>query len=90
MRKPAAPHRSWGFASSGAALRALVSLALALALPACGRVGPVHAKGPPSEVVYPRAYPYTPPARPTAPNAPAAAAPTGQGELPMERPGIVR
>ena len=65
---------------------ALLALAAALALPACGRVGPVRAKGPASEIVYPRAYPYFPPA----PSAAPPASPASGGELPMERPGITR
>ena len=72
------------------AARALVALAALLALPACGRVGPVRAKGPPSEIIYPRAYPYIPPARAVAPEAPPAGAPASTGELPLERPGLTR
>lgn len=72
------------------AARALLAVAGILALPACGRVGPVRAKGPQSEIVYPRAYPYTPPARAAAPQTPPASAPASTGELPLERPGLTR
>lgn len=72
------------------AARALLALAALLALPACGRVGPVRAKGPRSEIVYPRAYPYTPPARAAAPDTPSTSAPASTGELPLERPGLTR
>ncbi|MEO3471260.1 hypothetical protein AAFN86_05270 [Roseomonas sp. CAU 1739] len=35
----------------------LGALALTLLLAACGKVGPVRAPGPPSEITYPRSYP---------------------------------
>ena len=39
----------------------LGTLALTLLLAACGKVGPVRAPGPPSEITYPRQYPSPPP-----------------------------
>lgn len=36
---------------------ALGVLAASLLLAACGKVGPVRAPGPPSEITYPRQYP---------------------------------
>jgi hypothetical protein len=46
----------------------LLGLAAALALSACGRVGPVRPPGPQDQVIYPRGYPPAdPPSALTAP-----------------------
>lgn len=72
-------------------MRPLAALAALLALAACGRVGPVRAPGPPEAVIYPRAYPYIPPAsRPGTP-APGTADEAGRsGDTPISRPGSQR
>jgi predicted small lipoprotein YifL len=36
---------------------ALLALAIALSLAACGKKGPPSPPGPPDQIIYPRAYP---------------------------------
>jgi len=63
----------------------LAGMGALLALSACGRVGPIRPPGPPSEIIYPRAYPYFPPGtQPGAGTVPPPAA-TTTGEMPAER-----
>ncbi|MFH5923503.1 hypothetical protein [Roseomonas xinghualingensis] len=65
----------------------LAGMGALLALSACGRVGPIRPPGPPSEIIYPRLYPYFPPgteqgAQATPPPA------TTRGEVPVERSNL--
>jgi predicted small lipoprotein YifL len=75
--------------------RALVAglAALVLALPGCGRIGPVKQPGPREAITYPRAYPrYTDLPNPNAANQPAAravplqAGPSGDLSIPGVTP----
>jgi hypothetical protein len=76
--------------------RLVLGMGALLVLSACGRVGPVRAPGPPSEMTYPRLYPYFPPTARTgggdaqAPGGAAAEAPVEQGDLPVVRPASPR
>ncbi|SHJ99180.1 hypothetical protein SAMN02745194_03910 [Roseomonas rosea] len=84
-------------------MKALTLLAAALALAACGRVGPVRSPGPADAIIYPRAYPHFPPGthpgdppvtpRPAdslTPGAPPAETPLESGDPPIARPGSPR
>ncbi|WP_338665191.1 hypothetical protein VQH23_08445 [Pararoseomonas sp. SCSIO 73927] len=68
-------------------MRTLSLLVALLALAACGRVGPVRAPGPPGSIVYPRAYPYIPPAAPSGAAAPAMGAGGTTGSAGSASPG---
>ena len=68
-------------------MRALTLLVALLALAACGRVGPVRAPGPPGSIIYPRAYPYIPPAALPGAAAPAAGSGGTAGSAGSASPG---
>lgn len=74
-------------------------LALLVPLAGCGRVGPIQPPGPPSALIYPRAYPYLPPgavpgaaapAQSLTPGAPTAEQPVERGDIPIARPASPR
>ncbi|MFC7735393.1 hypothetical protein ACFQX4_05955 [Roseomonas sp. GCM10028921] len=75
-------------------------LAVLVPLAGCGRVGPIQPPGPPSALVYPRAYPYFPPgavpgaaavpAESLTPGAPTAEQPVERGDIPIARPASPR
>jgi len=69
-------------------MRRIAALALAaLALAACGRIGPVKPPGPREAITYPRAYPkYTDLPRPQDAQLPAA--PSGPSQLERAVPGL--
>lgn len=67
-----------------------------LALAGCGRVGPIRAPGPASEIVYPRPYPYLPRDAAATRDASQGVAPSTSGlssppeSLPVARPASPR
>ncbi|MBP0446408.1 hypothetical protein J8J14_16660 [Roseomonas sp. SSH11] len=85
-------------------MRILLALSALLVLAACGRVGPIRPPGPQEAIIYPRTYPYIPPASrsgvaaPTGtpvpesltPGAPPAWTGGEAGDTPISRPGSPR
>ncbi|WP_424139136.1 hypothetical protein [Roseomonas chloroacetimidivorans] len=68
-----------------------LGLGVLLALAGCGRVGPIRAPGPASEIIYPRPYPYFPrDASQQAPSTSEAGRSSVPDNLPVARPASPR